>query len=93
MGIMRRNYVIQENGQVTLPVEWRDRYGLKKGDLVSFEESPDGSLKVIPRAAVVLEALDAMAAALQQEGITLEQLLDDNDTIRAELYRELYGKS
>jgi AbrB family looped-hinge helix DNA binding protein len=33
---MKRTYRIQENGQITLPAEWRDRLGLKKGDLVEF---------------------------------------------------------
>jgi bifunctional DNA-binding transcriptional regulator/antitoxin component of YhaV-PrlF toxin-antitoxin module len=44
-----RPYVIQENGQVTLPIEFRRRHRLEKGDVVIFEETSDGLLISVAR--------------------------------------------
>ena len=82
---MRRTYSIQENGQVTLPAEWRERLGLKKGDLVEFVETEQGLL-VMPRVAVAADALDRIADALRAQGVSLEDLLsavDAERTVRA----------
>jgi len=72
---MKRTYSIQENGQVTLPAEWRERLGLKKGDLVEFVETEQGLL-VMPRVAVAVDALDRIAGALRAQGVSLEDLLN-----------------
>ncbi len=35
---------VQEKGQVTLPASLRQKLGLKKGDLVTLRETPEGIL-------------------------------------------------
>jgi len=87
---MVQSYIIQENGQVTLPEEWRDKYGLKKGDVVSFIETENG-LMVLPGESIITNALDEIGETLKEQGITLEQLMDDGRTIRGEMLKELYG--
>src|SRR3712207_1503301 len=81
---------VQEKGQVTIPTEIRKKLGLKKGDLVAFVETEDGVL-ISPREVVVAKALEQIGAALQEKGITLEELMDDGRKIRGELVKELYG--
>lgn len=88
---MKQTYIIQENGQVTLPYEWREKYGLKKGDIVSFVETDQG-LMVVPRVALAMELLDEIARELKKAGVTFEQLMEDSEKIRQELYEEKYGK-
>lgn len=68
---MRQVYKIQENGRVTLPREWREKYGLKKGDVVSFVEIEQG-LVVVPRMVIAMEALGEIGKALKDKGATLE---------------------
>ena len=87
---MRRTYTIQENGQVTLPAEWREKVGLQKGDLVSFTETEEGLL-VQPREAVAMDLLDRIGDALKEKGIDLDELIEDGRDIREELYREKYA--
>lgn len=41
---MRRAYMVQENGQVTLPIEFRRKYAIQKGDWVIFQETEAGLL-------------------------------------------------
>ena len=81
---------IQEKGQVTLPADIRKRLGLKKGDLVAVEETPDGVL-ITPQAVLALKALDEMGAILREQGVTLEDWMESGRAIREELYREKYG--
>lgn len=87
---LKRTYTIQENGQVTLPNEWREKYGLKKGDVVSFVETDKG-LVVVPRMLIAMEALDEIGKALKEKGVTLEELMESGRDIRGELLKELYG--
>ena len=87
---MKRAYTIQENGQVTLPQEWRDKYGLKKGDIVSFTETEEGLL-VTPRSVVAAKLLDEIGEALKAKGITLEELIESGRDIRQEIYDEKYA--
>jgi bifunctional DNA-binding transcriptional regulator/antitoxin component of YhaV-PrlF toxin-antitoxin module len=41
---MSRAYMVQENGQVTLPIEFRRKYAVQKGDWVVFQETDEGLL-------------------------------------------------
>ena len=81
---------VQEKGQVTLPREVRQRLNLKKGDLVTFVETPEG-IVIKPAAVVANEALDEIGAALKAKGIKLEDLLEHGREIRTELAKEKYG--
>jgi len=80
---------VQEKGQITLPASIRKRLGLKKGDLVAVEETPEGVL-ITPQALLALRDLDRMGAALRDQGVTLEDWLESGRQIREELYREKY---
>ena len=87
----KRTYTIQDNGQITLPVAWRRRYGLKKGDVVVVKETAEGLL-INPNEAQVLELLDEIGESLRARGITLEELIQSGREIRQELYEEKYAR-
>lgn len=87
---MRQVYTLQENGQVTLPSQWREKHGLKKGDLIAFVETEQGLL-VQPRQPVAMHLLDQIGQVLKEKGIELEELIEDGRDIREELYRERYS--
>jgi AbrB family looped-hinge helix DNA binding protein len=60
-----RNFVrVQEKGQATLPAAIRKRFGLKKGDLVAVEETPEGVL-ITPQEVVPTRALAEIGEALK----------------------------
>jgi AbrB family looped-hinge helix DNA binding protein len=84
-------YTLQENGQVTLPIEWRKRYGLKKGDVITFQETEDGLL-ISPREAQIMKLLDEIGEALKQKGISLEEMIESGRDIRQEIYNEKYAR-
>ena len=87
---VKKTYVIQENGQVTLPAEWREKYGLKKGDVVVFEETEKGLL-INPRQALAMSLLDEIGEALEEKGVTLDELIERGREIRGEMVEEKYG--
>lgn len=87
---MARYYSIQENGQVTLPADWREKHGLKKGDVVTFLET-DRGLLIQPRQDSIQQALEDIGAALEERGLTLEELIERGRAIRGDLLREHYG--
>ena len=90
MAVERKLVRIQEKGQVTLPADIRKRLGLKKGDLVAVDETPEGVL-ITPQGVLALKALDDIGKALEEQGLSLEDMIESGRQIREELYREQYG--
>jgi AbrB family looped-hinge helix DNA binding protein len=81
---------IQEKGQVTLPAAVRKRLSLKKGDLVAVVATPDGVL-ITPQEIIATKALDQIGAILNEQGLSLEELIEAGRGEREALLRELYG--
>lgn len=90
MLVTKNIYIIQENGQVTLPIEFRRRYNLNKGDAVVFRETEEGLL-ISPKEALVMKLLDEIGEGLAARGITLDELISSGEAIRQEIYDEQYG--
>ena len=90
MLVSKKIYTMQDNGQITLPVEFRKKYNLKKGDAIVFKETEDG-LVISPREALAMKYLDEMGDALKGKGISLEDMIASGEEIRKELIREKYG--
>jgi AbrB family looped-hinge helix DNA binding protein len=86
----KKVYTIQENGQVTLPIEFRKKYNLKTGDAIVFKETEEG-LVISPREAQVMKLLDEIGDALKEKGISLDEMIASGEEIRKELIREKYG--
>lgn len=84
--------MIQENGQVTLPIEFRRKYGLKKGDVVVFKETEDGLL-ISSREVLAMKLLDEIGETLEEKGIPLEELIESGREVRQEVYDEKYSQS
>ena len=82
--------LVQEKGQVTIPLEIRKKLNLKKGDRVVFVETEKGVV-IQPAEVVVSAALGEIGKELKRKGVTLEQLLERGREIRGELIKEEYG--
>lgn len=80
---------IQEKGQITLPAEIRRRLGLKKGDLVTVTETPDGIL-ITPQELVATRALAEIGAALEEQGLPLADMIERGRAIGEEMLKERY---
>jgi AbrB family looped-hinge helix DNA binding protein len=88
--VAKNVYIIQENGQVTLPIEFRRRYNLRKGDALVFKETEEGLL-ISPKEAQVMKLLDEIDEGLRARGISLDELIASGQEIRQEIYDEKYS--
>ena len=68
---MRRAYMVQENGQVTLPIEFRRKYAVQKRDWIIFQETADG-LVIRPEQILAARTLD-------ETQLSTSKPLDDQD--------------
>lgn len=82
-------YIVQENGQVTLPKELRQEYNLKKGDTVVFQKTDDGWV-VQKQEPDPMQLLDELGEALKAKGISLEEWIKSGREIRGEILKEKY---
>ena len=81
---------IQKKGQVTIPVEMRDKLGLKEGDLVAFIETDEGIL-ISRQEVLAMRALDRIGAVLKEQGISLDELMEFGREERGKIIKEKYG--
>ncbi len=85
-----QTYTMQANGQVTLPLSFRKRYNLKKGDVIVFDETEQG-LVIKLRETLVMNKLDEIGKGLQAKGLSLEDLIESGASIRQAIYEEKYA--
>ncbi len=81
---------VQEKGQVTIPQEIRKKLGLKRGDLVTVMETPEG-IFITPQQVVATKALDNIREILKEQGLSLAEVISSGRDIRTDLIQETYG--
>jgi AbrB family looped-hinge helix DNA binding protein len=80
---------VENDGRVMLPADVRARLGLKRGDMISAVETPDGLLLTSRRATIERE-IAQVDAELSRQGLSLDELIESGREIRGELLKELY---
>lgn len=71
---MSKRSRVSEKGQVTIPKGIRDRLGIGPGELLEFEEAPEG--QIVARKVVTRDPVDEVYGVLALEGGT-DRLIDD----------------
>ena len=84
---------LRKKGTLTLPRELRRKYGLEAGDALTLLDVGDGFLFLTPRAAEVNRQWDRVGQILEEEGVTLEELLEVLDEEREKYYQEHYART
>ncbi len=83
---------IQKRGTVTIPAQLRRKWGLEVGSEVVFEDTEAGILIRRASEAEILQAIELVGQELKKRGVTFEELMDQGEQTREELYQERYGK-
>lgn len=81
---------VRERGQLTIPAEIRRQMGIEEGDVFSLIRLGD-TLVVTRKKLIAREIARAIEAVMQEEGVTLEDLLDGLEKQRNIYIREKYG--
>jgi AbrB family looped-hinge helix DNA binding protein len=86
-GEVRVNAVLRDRRQVTIPRAVCEELGVRPGDRLELRVE-DGTLIVRPGRVAALEAIRAIQQALEEAGVTEEELLESGRQVREELVRE-----
>lgn len=81
---------VRKKGGMTLPVDIRTKYKVGEGDMYTLIDLGDGSFLLTPRISQVNRLGDRVTAALESEGVALDDLLNALDDERERYYHEHY---
>jgi bifunctional DNA-binding transcriptional regulator/antitoxin component of YhaV-PrlF toxin-antitoxin module len=84
---------IRKKGSLTLPVELRNKYSLDEGDVFTLIDLEDGSFLLTPRVSRVNRLGDRVSEILNEEGFSLDDLLNTLDDERERYYRDRYAEN
>ena len=87
---MSNTIQIRNKGTLTLPIELRRKYNLADGDVLTLIDLGDGAFVLTPRLTMVDRLGDRVAQALDEAGISLEDMLEALDEERERYYQERY---
>lgn len=76
---------IHKKGNFTLPMELRRRYGVGEGDIFTLIDLGGSSFLLTPRISQVNRLGDRVAEILEDEGVSLDDLLNTLDEERQQL--------
>ena len=83
---------VRKKGNITLPIDLRNKYNVDEGDVYSLIDMGDGSFLLSPRILQVNRLGDRVAGILEEQGISLDDLLNTLDEERERYYQEHYAK-
>jgi bifunctional DNA-binding transcriptional regulator/antitoxin component of YhaV-PrlF toxin-antitoxin module len=81
---------IRDKGTVTLPAEYRKRYGLDKGQVLTMIDLGDGAIMLLPGYSEVDRLSNDIAHQFKENNVTLEDILETLDEERRKLFKEQY---
>ncbi|MGC9523586.1 MAG: AbrB/MazE/SpoVT family DNA-binding domain-containing protein [Anaerolineae bacterium] len=88
-----KTVTIRQKGVITLPIDVRRAYNLDEGDVFALVDLGEGALMLVPGVSKVASLGDQVAARLEADDISLEDLLEALDEEREIYYREHYEKA
>ena len=84
---------IRRKGVITLPIEFRNRYRLGEGDVLTLQDLGDGSFLLIPSVSQVANLGDRVAQLIGEGGVNTDEVLQVLEEERERYYREHYAQA
>jgi bifunctional DNA-binding transcriptional regulator/antitoxin component of YhaV-PrlF toxin-antitoxin module len=81
---------IRSKGSITLPMELRRKYGLNEGDLYTLIDLGEGNFMLTPQVSRVAHQGDRIAQLLNEQGVSVDEILQALDEERQRYYQENY---
>ena len=82
---------MRSKGSITLPAKLRDKYKLQEGEVFTIIDLGGGSFLLKPRIYEVDKISAKAETILNEDGVTLEEMLETLREVRKELFKERYG--
>ena len=86
----RMTVQVRRRGVLTLPAELRRRYDIDEGDAFTLADLGDGSFLLTTQVSPVAHLGDQIARLMEEEGVTVGEILETLDEEREAYYREQY---
>jgi len=84
---------LQTEGVIVLPRELRRKYGLKEGATFTVIELGEGAFLFVPGTSHLAYFGDKVAQVMEEEGVSLDEMLEGLKEERERYYQEHYGKA
>ena len=81
---------IRRRGVLTLPAELRRRYDIDEGDAFTLVDLGEGSFLLTSQVSRVAHLGDQVARLMEEERVTMDEILETLDEEREAYYREHY---
>jgi bifunctional DNA-binding transcriptional regulator/antitoxin component of YhaV-PrlF toxin-antitoxin module len=78
-------------GEITLPAEIREKYGFDDWKVLSVVDMGDGSVLLKPYESELTKTAEEIQKRLEEDGVTLDDVLQTLDEVRKEMFKERYG--
>lgn len=88
-----RTVQIRRRGVITIPAELRRQYDLDEGETLTLVDLGDGALLFTPQISRTGRMGDKVAQLMEQEGVSVEEVLQALDEERESYYREHYAQT
>jgi AbrB family looped-hinge helix DNA binding protein len=83
---------LRGKGTLTLPAELRKKYDLNEGDIITLIDLGEGSLLLTPILPRIDRLGDRIAKTLNEDGVSLDEILTALNEEREQYYHERYAK-
>lgn len=80
---------IEEGGVIRLPQPLQDLLGVPVGDIIRVSITPSGL--TFKSALVIPDASERLTAMMTEQGVSLDDLLANQNTVSEMLFKERYG--
>jgi bifunctional DNA-binding transcriptional regulator/antitoxin component of YhaV-PrlF toxin-antitoxin module len=79
---------MRAKGNLTIPSDLRQKYGLDEGDIFTLVDLGDGSFFLTPKVSIVPKLVAEMETLREKAGLSLDDLLSGLPEVRRQLYVE-----
>jgi bifunctional DNA-binding transcriptional regulator/antitoxin component of YhaV-PrlF toxin-antitoxin module len=83
---------VRKKGGITLPMDFRTKYGVSEGDVFTLVDLGDGSFLLTPHLSRINQIGDRIAKILDEDNLSIDDLLNSLDDEREMYYRDHYVK-
>jgi bifunctional DNA-binding transcriptional regulator/antitoxin component of YhaV-PrlF toxin-antitoxin module len=83
---------IRRRGVLTLPAELRRRYDIDEGDAFTLIDLGEGSFLLTSQVSRVAHLGDQVARLMEEEDVSMDEILETLDEEREVYYREHYDR-
>ena len=81
---------IRKNGNITIPLTLRKKYNLNEGDSLTIIDLEEGAFLLSPRISTITQLSEQIQQILEDQDVSLEEMLEGLEAEREQIYREMY---